>query len=218
MNIVLLGPPGAGKGTQAKRLQSEYSLPQIASGDIFRAIRRDDTPVARQIQEYMDRGEYVPDQLTIEVVLKRLDEPDARNGFILDGFPRTLPQAAALDRALEQEGRKVNVVLYITAPTDVLVARICDRIICPNCNAIYNAVTKPPAYDMICDNCGHALERRTDEDPEVVRVRLDTYAKQTRPVADYYGERGLLCEIDGTLDMEQVHENVDSCLVGKSAR
>src|SRR5579884_843371 len=204
MDIVLLGPPGAGKGTQATRLQRALQVPHIASGDLFRALRQSDSPLARQVQEYMDRGEYVPDQLTIEVVLNRLAASDAQDGFILDGFPRTLPQARALDGALDDHGQRVDVVLYITAPEDILISRVAGRMICPQCNTIYNTVTKPPKVDMLCDNDNHPLERRSDEEPEVVRRRLSTYLAQTLPLVKYYREKGILHEIDGSAPMDEV--------------
>jgi adenylate kinase len=187
-------------------------LPHIASGDIFRAIQKEDTPLAREVRAYYERGEYVPDQLTISLVLARLEGPDAKRGFMLDGFPRTLAQATALDDALAGENRKVDIALHVTAPTDVLVSRIASRIICPDCGAIYNTVTNPPQQDNVCDVCGHALERRSDEEVETVRKRLEAFTRQTEVLVQYYGERGTLMEIDGTLPMEQVEQMIDRAL------
>jgi adenylate kinase len=212
MNIILIGPPGAGKGTQAKRLRDNLGLPSIASGDIFRDMQREDTPLAHEVRAYMDRGEYVPDELTIEVVLKRLNQPDAREGFLLDGFPRTEPQAQALDHALEEWGRAVDLALYITAPVALLEERLQGRIICPQCHTIYNLKTNPPKHDMICDVCGHHLERRSDERVDVIPARLRVYMEQTKPVIDYYRARGILDEIDGARSMEEVNASVDAVI------
>jgi adenylate kinase len=212
MNVILLGPPGAGKGTQAKRVSALTGLPHIASGDIFRTIQKEDTPLAREVRAYYERGEYVPDQLTISLVLARLEEPDARRGFLLDGFPRTLVQAGALDEALAAENRRVNVTLYVTAPTEVLVRRIASRLICPECGAIYNIATNPPQHDSVCDVCGHALERRSDEEAETVRKRLEAFNRQTEVLVQYYCTRDTLVEIDGTLPLDQVEELVDRAL------
>ena len=218
MNIILLGPPGAGKGTQAHRLEQVLHLCTISSGDIFRAIGRQNTPLAREVRSYLDRGDYVPDQLTIELVLARLAQTDAQSGFILDGFPRTGAQAEALDRALEQTGSKVDLALYITAPTEVLMDRIMGRIVCPQCSAIYNLASRPPRVPGVCDVCGHGLERRTDEDPNVVRTRLEAYLNQTQPVVAYYRNRGCLVEIDGSQPMGVVEDQVDAALAVRGAR
>jgi adenylate kinase len=212
MHIILIGPPGAGKGTQARRLERQLHLPTIASGDIFRAMQETDTPLAREVREFLDRGEYVPDELTIEVVLERLHQPDTARGFLLDGFPRTQAQAQALDRALAETGQIVDLALYITAPFDVLVDRLHDRIICPQCHAIYNLKSKLPKHDMICDVCGHHLEERSDQRVDVIPVRLRTYMQQTEPIVDYYRARGILEEIDGDRPLPDVDAQVDRAL------
>jgi adenylate kinase len=209
MDIVLLGPPGAGKGTQAKRLSALLDLPHVASGDLFRVILHEETALAHEVRAFMDRGEYVPDNLTITMVLERLSLPDADRGFLLDGFPRTLPQASALEEWLAGRGQRVNHVLYITAPSEVLVQRISGRVVCPVCNTIYNMATNPPRNDMLCDIEGAPLERRTDEDPEVVRVRLETYLRQTQPLVEHYRNMGVLAEVDGSQPMDTVTGEID---------
>jgi adenylate kinase len=212
MNIVLLGPPGAGKGTQAQRLQRVVHLPHIASGDVFRDIRRQDSELANEIRGFMDDGKYVPDDLTIRLVLSRLDQPDAQNGFLLDGFPRTIPQAEALDRILTSEGRRVELALYITIPPELMIVRIQGRIICPQCHTIYNLVSNPPKIDNVCDVCGHTVERRTDETPEVLQTRLEIYLNQTQPLVNYYRQEGILHQLDGSRPMREVESNVDTAL------
>jgi adenylate kinase len=212
MNIIVLGPPGVGKGTQAKRLETRLNLPHIASGDIFRAIRGEDSPLARQVREYMDSGAYVPDALTIELVLNRLRRPDTSGGFILDGFPRTIGQAEALDRSLPAMGVTIDRVLNITAPAAVLQQRLRGRIICPQCHAIYNLESKPPKQNMVCDVCGHGLERRTDESPDVVRTRIEVYGRETRPLVEYYGQRDLVVEVNGARSINAVDGDVDAAL------
>jgi adenylate kinase len=158
----------------------------------------------------MDRGEYVPDDITIKVVCARLDQPDARDGFILDGFPRTERQAEALDEALAARGRRVDVALLITAPVELLVNRIGGRLQCPHCGAVYNTVTHPPKQQMVCDVCGHSLIRRTDEDLQVVRARIDAYNHQTQAVIDHYRGQGKLRDVDGSLTIEEVNREVNA--------
>jgi adenylate kinase len=212
MNIIVLGPPGVGKGTQAKRLERELGLTHVASGDIFRAIRRQDTPLAHEVKAFLDSGAYVPDSLTIQLVLERLAQPDIRRGFVLDGFPRTIPQAEALDRALTEQRRHIDLVLHIAAPLEVLQQRLKGRIVCPQCHAIYNLQSNPPKREMVCDVCGHELERRTDESPDVVRKRLEVYGQETKPLVDYYARRGLVREIDGAQSIRGVEAAVDKAL------
>jgi adenylate kinase len=164
------------------------------------------------VREYYDRGKYVPDDLTIELIMGRLAAPDAAKGFILDGFPRTDAQARALDEHLAEKGEKVDVALHITAPNEVLVGRLAGRMVCPQCGSIYNAVTRPPKSDAICDLDGHLLERRSDEEADTVRTRLEVYANQTRPLIEYYRRSGSLIEIDGSRPIDEVEAEIDSDL------
>ncbi|MGH2447870.1 MAG: adenylate kinase [Chloroflexota bacterium] len=210
--MVLLGPPGAGKGTQARRLERSLSLPHIASGDMFRDIRRGHTPLAREIRSYMDRGEYVPDALTIELMLARVVAPDARDGFVLDGFPRTRGQARALDVALSDEGLRLDRAIYITAPNEMLLERLAGRVICLQCHEIYNLNSKPPMQDMMCDVCGRALKRRRDETPDIAAHRLQTFLDQTKPVVAYYEDQGNLAAIDGSRSMDDVEQEIDQAI------
>lgn len=185
MNVVLLGPSGAGKSTQGKRLASLLGIPYISSGEMFRAVQSEGGPLARQIREFMDRGAYVPDQLTNEMVLRRLNQPDARRGFILDGYPRTANQAAALDESLAVDGRQVDRVLHVTAPLEVVTQRLAGRL---------------------------SSEHRTDDTPELIQRRLEEYLKQTRPVIDYFANQGKLTEVDGTQPIPDVSQAVDAAL------
>lgn len=189
----------------------------IASGDMFRTMAREDTPLAREIQDYMSRGDYVPDELTIKMILDRLREPDAQRGFILDGFPRTDAQARALDHFLAERDQKVDAALHITAPTTVLETRIASRMTCPVDGSIYNLETNPPKHDMVCDLDGAPLERRSDEEVETLRIRLKTHVRETQPLIEYYRKDGSLVEIDGSQPMNAVESVIDSALGLKSA-
>lgn len=212
MNIILFGPPGAGKGTQAMRLRAVRQIPHVGSGDALRAMVRQETPLAREIRSYMDRGQYLPDDMMIDVILSRLAAPDAAGGFILDGFPRTVSQAEALERAMGISERKLDIALLITVPADQVVGRLTGRIICPQCNAIYNTVTRPPLVAMTCDQCGHELAFRSDESPEVIRTRLEVYERETQPLVAFYRRRGCLAEVDGSGDAAEVAGRIDAVL------
>lgn len=196
MNVILMGPPGVGKGTQSRRLATALEVPIVASGDMFRKVRQDDTPLAHEVRNFMDRGEYVPDDLTIEMVLRRLHERDVRSGFILDGFPRTVPQAGALDETLRAESRHVDHVVLLDAPMDVVLKRLSGRWLCGKCARVYNEVSNPPKVGGICDMCGGTLYQRSDEAPEVQRYRLEVYVRETAPVLEYYREGGRLETVD----------------------
>ncbi len=204
MRIVLLGPPGAGKGTQARRLADRYGLAVIGTGDIFRDHVARGTPLGREAKAYMDRGEYVPDRIAVEMVLARLDQPDAREGFILDGFPRTVPQAQALERALTEAGRPLDAVLNFKISDEMAVKRLTSRLVCPNCKRVYNLSFKPPRVEGTCDVCGHELELRNDDDEATILRRLDVYRTQTEPLVLYFWERGLLRDIDAEAPEEVV--------------
>lgn len=194
MRMVMFGPPGAGKGTIAGALTEQWGIPHIATGDMLRAQVRQGTELGRRAQDYMDAGELVPDDLILEMVRRRLSEADARRGFILDGFPRTLAQADALD---EMVGG-VDAVMDLEVPEQELIRRLSGRRVCPQCRAIYQVDTMPPRKAGVCDRCGAQLVRRADDEPEAVRNRLAVYREQTAPVLAYYRERGLLRSMDGT--------------------
>jgi adenylate kinase len=204
MRLVLLGPPGAGKGTQAGRLSERFGIPQISTGDILREHVQEGTPLGIAARSYMDRGEYVPDDLVVRMVMDRLAEPDAEKGFILDGFPRTVAQAQALERALDDLDRPLDALLKFKISDDMAVRRLSGRWTCPNCKRTYNLEFKPPAVEGICDSCGHELERRADDDELTVRRRIAVYAEQTKPLELFYWERGLLREVDAQAKEDEV--------------
>lgn len=208
MIVVLLGPPGAGKGTQALGLARKLGLAHVASGDLFREALAAATPLGRQAQAYMERGELVPDDLTVRMVLERMAQPDCQAGVVLDGFPRTVSQAEALDQALAAQGKQVDAVLLLAVPDEVVLERLTGRRICRNCQAPYHIVFNPPAVEGRCDRCGGPLYQRDDDREETVRRRLAVYQQQTAPLASYYRERGLLREVDGRGDVEAVAERL----------
>lgn len=204
MRVVLLGPPGAGKGTQARRLAERYGLATIATGDIFRDEISRETDLGLRAKEYVDRGEYVPDDITTRMVLGRLEQPDAREGFILDGFPRTVPQAQALENALAAQHKPLDAVLNFKISEELAVKRLMSRLVCPNCGRSYNREFKPPRNEGICDVCGHKLVSRSDDDEDTIRHRFDVYLQQTYPLVLYFWERGLLRDIDADAPEEVV--------------
>jgi adenylate kinase len=211
-NWILLGAPGAGKGTQAQRLIEQYRLPQISTGDMLREAKRAGTPLGKKAAEYMDRGALVPDELVIGLMAERLDQADAREGFILDGFPRTVPQAEALERVLAERGRKLSRVVAINVPEEVLVPRLTGRRSCPKCGAPYHVMFKPPKQDGVCDLDGTKLIQRDDDTEVTVRKRLATYRNQTAPLIAYYGKKGVLREVDGQGELQAVAARLEEAL------
>ena len=206
--IVLMGAPGAGKGTQARLLQERLHLPQISTGDIFRSLKTAQTPLAQEVREIMERGQLVPDELTIRVVRERTSQDDCRNGYILDGFPRTLAQAASLEKLAAEQGNTI-VAIMIDVSHDLLEKRMTGRRNCPVCNEIYNIYFKPPRVDNVCDFHPQAqLVHRADDNVETVKKRLATYEAQTRPLIDYYKAAGLLHSVDGTREPEAIYNDV----------
>ncbi len=204
--IVLLGPPGAGKGTQAGMLSQRLGIPHVSSGDLFRENLERETELGLLAKKYMERGDLVPDDVTIAMVMERLSRPDCEEGAILDGFPRTLAQAQALDKALAERGQRVGLVPYIHVSMDTLLARLVGRLTCRQCGAVYHERFNPPRVAGVCDICGGPLYRRADDTPETHRRRIEVYMEQTQPLIDYYRAQGVLREIDGEQDVQAVQD------------
>jgi adenylate kinase len=213
VNLILLGPPGAGKGTQAKRLQQERGLVQLSTGDMLRAAVASGSPLGQQAKAIMDDGRLVPDDIMVKMIAERIDRPDARHGFVLDGFPRTVPQAEALDRMLAERGRRLDAVIEMAVEPEELVARIAGRYTCAGCGEGYHDQFRRPKAEGVCDKCGGTrFDRRNDDRPEVVRSRLDVYRRQTAPLLPYYKGKGLLRQVDGMGDVGQVAREIDAVL------
>jgi adenylate kinase len=208
LNLILFGPPGAGKGTQAERLRSDFQLPYIATGDMLRANVKDGTELGKKAKEFMDAGELVPDDVIVAMAAERLQQEDAQDGFILDGFPRTTDQAKALSKQLAELGRRVTAVLLIDVPDQELVRRLSGRRVCVKAGHNYHVDFDPPKHDEVCDQDGSRLVQRDDDKPEVVERRLHVYHDQTEPVIDYYDQQGILRRVDGTRGAAEVHDHI----------
>ena len=208
MKIVMLGAPGAGKGTQAKRIAAKFSIPHISTGDIFRANIKKNTPLGAKAKSYMDKGELVPDELVIELIMDRFAQDDCVNGYVLDGFPRTIPQAEELDKALKSVNDNLDYAIDVEVPDDNIINRMSGRRACVNCGATYHIVHNPPKVENECDTCNGELILRDDDKPETVKNRLDVYHTQTEPLLKYYTEKGILYTVDGTQDMDTVFDSI----------
>lgn len=212
MNIILIGPPGAGKGTQATRMIDRLQVPQISTGDMFRAAVKEGTPMGKKAKEYMDKGALVPDDVVIGVVKERFQKPDCKKGFILDGFPRTLEQAKALDGLLKDLGTKLDHVVVIEVPDDYLVKRLTGRRTCRGCNYMHHIEFDPPKKAGVCDKCSGELYQRDDDQEATIRQRLTTYHGQTSPLIEYYGKQNIVRKINGTMSMEQVQNEIKKAI------
>ena len=204
MKIIMLGAPGAGKGTQAKKIAEKYGIPHISTGDIFRANIKNGTELGQKAKGYMDQGLLVPDELVVDLVVDRVGQKDCGNGYVLDGFPRTIPQAEALDQALSALEQKVDYAINVEVPDENIVNRMSGRRACVDCGATYHIVYAPTKEENVCDNCHGNLILRDDDKPETVQKRLNVYHEQTQPLIDYYTEKKILVEVDGTVDIEDV--------------
>ena len=212
MKIIMLGAPGAGKGTQAKMLAEKYGIPHIPTGDIFRANIKNGTELGAKAKEYMDKGLLVPDELVVDLIMDRFKADDCKNGYILDGFPRTIPQAEALDAALAANGEKIDYAVNVEVPDENIVNRMSGRRACVGCGATYHIVNIPPKKEGICDKCGKELVIRKDDEPETVKKRLEVYHEQTAPLIDYYKNEGILRVIDGPTGIEQGFQDICAIL------
>ncbi len=212
LNLILFGPPGAGKGTQAERLVADFDLPYFATGDILREAVQEETELGKQAKEYMDRGDLVPDELIINVVSERVESRDAEDGFLLDGFPRNIEQAEALENELRKLGRDLTAALLIEAPDDEVIRRLSGRRVCVKNGHLYHVEFDPPKREGVCDQDGSKLIQRDDDHPDTVRHRLEVYREQTTPLAEFYEERGLLRRFDGARSTSEVHDHIRATL------
>lgn len=212
MKLIMLGAPGAGKGTQAKMIADKYMIPHVSTGDIFRANIKNNTELGMQAKAYMDKGELVPDELTVKILLDRVAKEDCKNGYVLDGFPRTIPQAEVLEDALNKLNDKIDYAINVDVPDENIVKRMSGRRACVACGATYHIEHVPPKTEGICDKCGSELILRDDDKPETVLNRLDVYHKQTQPLIDFYSAKGVLKNVDGTQDMADVFNAITGIL------
>ena len=212
MKIIMLGAPGAGKGTQAMLIAEEYGIPHISTGDIFRANIKNNTELGKKAKEYMDQGLLVPDELTCDLVVDRISQDDAKNGYVLDGFPRTIPQAEALTEALKKRNEAIDFALDVDVPDENIVSRMSGRRACLNCGATYHIVFAAPKKEGVCDMCGKELVLRDDDKPETVQKRLTVYHEQTQPLIDYYKNAGVLHKLDGTKDINDIFASIKELL------
>lgn len=212
MKIIMLGAPGAGKGTQAKKIAEKYQIPHISTGDIFRANIKNGTELGKKAKTYMDQGLLVPDELVCDLVVDRVKQEDCKNGYILDGFPRTIPQAESLDEALGQMGESLDYAINVDVPDEHIVNRMSGRRACMGCGATYHIVYAPTKKEGVCDVCGAELILRDDDKPETVQKRLSVYHEQTQPLIDYYKGKGILKDVDGTKDMDVVFQAITDIL------
>ena len=204
----MLGAPGAGKGTQAKKIAQKYGIPHVSTGDIFRANIKNGTELGMKAKTYMDAGNLVPDEITIGMLLDRIHQDDCKKGYVLDGFPRTIPQAESLTAALKERGESIDYAIDVDVPDENIISRMSGRRACLSCGATYHIVYNAPKKEGVCDQCGEPLVLRDDDKPETVRNRLDVYHRQTQPLIDYYKKEGILAQVDGTQDMEQVFQDI----------
>ncbi|MBO4904554.1 MAG: adenylate kinase [Lachnospiraceae bacterium] len=212
MKIIMLGAPGAGKGTQAKLIAEKYGIPHISTGDIFRANIKEGTDLGKEAKEYMDKGQLVPDELTVRILLDRVSKDDCSKGYVLDGFPRTIPQAEVLDTEVAKLGEKIDFAIDVNVPDESIIRRMGGRRSCPGCGRTYHIEYIPPKKEGICDDCGKELILRDDDKPETVQKRLDVYHKQTQPLIDYYSKQNILRTVDGTKDMKDVFAAITALL------
>ena len=212
MNIIIMGLPGAGKGTQAAKIIKKHSIPHISTGDMFRLAIKNETDLGKQAKAFMDQGELVPDEVTVGIVRERLSQSDAKGGFLLDGFPRTVEQAEALNNIMEELGSQIDQTIYVEVPEEELMNRLTGRRICETCGSTYHLVFNPPKTEGICDLDGGKLYQREDDNPETVQNRLEVNTKQTAPLLDFYKDLGVLATVDGSKDIEEVFEEVDEIL------
>jgi adenylate kinase len=218
VNVVLMGPPGAGKGTQAGTVARLVDVAHVASGDLLREIIRQESELSETLKSFMDKGELVPDEITLGIVMARLSEPDCQNGFILDGFPRTVAQAKALDERLSADGRHLDRVINLVVPEDVLLARLSGRWLCRDCHTSYHILFSPPTVPGVCDRCGGPLYQRPDDTLETAKRRLEVYENDTRPVLEYYRQAGLLVEVPGDRSVGEVSELLREAIVTQPER